>query len=194
MIRPGYPRLTVGFPDAVIGTPPFSFGFNFGESSSSGDLQLVTDEVRDWWESDATVLGYLTQDLGIPTITAQGIYGGVLVEAESLTGDAPTGSPMDLPGVSVRFLQLGNRPVGGRRGSFFVPGLEGAGSDQDGILNGTYRANLIAWGQALQTSVESAFAGATMVTLHTIDSVESETVTIDITVSPTVSFLQRRYR
>lgn len=193
-IREGFPRVQLTWPDAIIGTPPFSMGFNFGESTTNADLEDVADAVGAHWNAETTVLGYLTADLGPMTVVADGIYSGVAQTYSTAPLNAPTGSPMDIPGIAVRFRALGSRPVGGRRGSMFLPGLEGAGSDQDGVINGTYRSNLDAWATALVTEVEAAFTGAFVCTLHTIDSVESFTVVSDFDVAPTVSFLQRRYR
>lgn len=193
-IREGFPRCQLTWPDATVGTPPFSMGFNFGESTTNQDLEDVCEAVQIYWNAATTVKGYLTEDLGPITVVADGIYSGVAQTYSTAPGDAPTGSPMDIPGIAVRFRALGSRPVGGRRGSMFLPGLEGAGSDQDGVLNGTYRTELDAWATGLVTEVEGAFTGAFVCTLHTVDSVESFTVVPDFDVAPTVSFLQRRYR
>lgn len=195
MIREGFPRTVVNFPNAAIGgSPPFSFGFNWGVSEDSGDLALVTAAVVAWWEADTTVLGYLDSALGAPTVTSTGVYGGIVLEDAALTVDPPTGSVSDLVGVSVRMLMNGNRPVGGRRGCFYVPGVEGTTSDGAGIVNATYRTNFSAWGESLRTAIEGAFAGAFLATLHTVDSVESESAITNVACAPTVSFLNRRYR
>jgi hypothetical protein len=194
MIRPGFPRVTLNFPNPETGTGPFSFGFNVGESDDSGDLALLTEAVRIWWNGNATVAGYFSSDLGAGNVTAVGEYGGVLVEDVDNGALAPTGSPSDLPGVSVRALMQGNRPVGGRRGSFFVPLLEAAGADEHGVINGTYHTNISSWLNDLVDAVETAVVGVTIRTLHTIDSVESQSVVTGITAAETVSFLQRRYR
>lgn len=194
MIRPGFPRVTLNFPNPTTGTGPFSFGFNVGDSDDSGDLALLAEATRIWWNGNATVAGYFSSQLGDGEVVAVGEYGGVLVEAVDDGVLAPTGSPSDLPGVSVRALMLGNRPVGGRRGSFFVPLLEAAGADENGVLNGTYRTNISAWLDDLRDAIETAVVGLTIRTLHTIDSVESTSVVTGIEAATTVSFLQRRYR
>lgn len=195
-VREDFPRVQLTWPDATIGSPPFSMGFNFGASEDSGDMEQVADDIITFWNAQTTVLGYLTADLGPMTVVVDGIYSGVSVQYVATGGIAPTGSPVDLPGVSVRFRATGNRPVGGRRGSMFLPGLEGAGADEHGVLNGTYRSNLDSWVTSLVGVVESAVVGLTVRTLHAIGDppTESTSVVTDFDVAPTVSFLNRRYR
>jgi len=195
-VREFFPRITFTWPEATIGSPPFSMGFNVGASEDSSDLDELLEDIATFWNAQSTVLGYLTEDLGPLTLVADGIYSGITVQATNTDGNAPTGSPMDLPGVAVRFVFQGNRPVGGRRGSMFLPGLEGAGANEEGVLNGTYRSNLVTWADGLQAVVEGTTNPLTVRTLHTIGDppVESETVVTSINVAPTVSFLNRRYR
>lgn len=195
-VREGYPRVQLTWPDATFGSPPFSMGFNFGVSEDSGDMEQVADDIVTFWTAQTTVLGYLTEDLGPMTVVVDGIYSGSSQQYVSAPGLAPTGSPMDLPGVSVRFRANGARPVGGRRGSMFLPGLESAGSDENGTLNGTYRSTLDTWVTSLVGVVESAVVGLAIYTLHAIGDppTESESVVTDFDVAPTVSFLNRRYR
>jgi len=194
MFLPGFPRLTFKWPYATIGTPPFTMGFNFGESTSSGDLADVVSDVATWWAAQTTLLGYLTQELGPLYLEAVGEYAGLVVVEESAALAAPTGSPVDLPGVSVRLLLEGNRPRGGRKGCMYLPGLEGAGADETGTLNGTYKSNIDAAFTAMLTAVEASFAGAGIYTLHNVDGTPSQNVITDISVANTVSWLQRRYR
>lgn len=193
-IREGFPRVTYLWPDATIGTPPFSMGLNFGESTTNQDLEDVAEALKTHWNAAGTVLGYLTSALGPTTIQADGIYSGVAQQYVTTPGSAPTGSPPDLVGISVRCRFLGSRPVGGRRGSMFLPGLEGAGQDETGTLNGTYRTNLTSFFNGIIGAVEGAFTGAFCCTLHTIDGSPSFTVNQTAEAAPTVSFLQRRYR
>lgn len=169
-------------------------GFNFGESAGPTDLEDAAEAALTAWGADATGLGYLTSALGPCEVVTQGVYSGVVGQYTATGGATPTGSPMDLPGVSVRVVAGGNRPYGGRRGAWYLPGLEAAGADEHGVLNGTYRTNIQTWMDNILTAVATAVSPAEVVTLHNINGTETFTVVPDCTVAPTVSFLRRRYR
>lgn len=194
MFTEDFPRLEFVWSEATFGTPPFSMGFNFGITAGPTDLEDAAEAAITAWGANSTTLGYLTASLGPCEVVCTGIYSGVVDQYTATGGATPTGSPVDLPGVSVRFVAGGNRPYGGRRGSWYLPGLEGAGADEDGFLNGTYRTNLQSWMNDIITAVEVATSGLDVVTLHNINGSPSFTVVPDCTVAATVSFLRRRYR
>jgi len=158
------------------------------------DMPTVLSEVSDWWEAASTFRGYFASTLGAPLLLLQGEFSGIVVEESLQTASAPTGGAPDLPGASMRAVKLGSRPVGGKRGSMFWPGLSGTVTQATGIVDSTPATNMHVALEALRTAVEGAAAGAYLAQRHVVDGVESVTPVIDFDISNTLTFMNRRYR
>lgn len=194
MIIAGFPRCTFTFPSPTLGTGPFTFGFNFGESTSSSDLLDVATDVAAVWDGATAFRGIFSDKLGTPTVTCIGEYAGIVDEEAVTCANAASGSDPDLSGVSARIIWGGNRPAGGRRGCMYLPMIEGTAVNANGTLTAGVGAEIDAFGTALIDAVEAAVVGLTIRTLHNVDGNPSQTVVPDCSVASTVSFLQKRYR
>lgn len=173
-------------------TPPFRTGFDF-ECDSLIDMEECVEDVDDWWTAASAFRGLLASTMTAPILTAFGDFGGLAQEYSKEATDAPTGSTPDLPGVSLRAVKMGNRPVGGRRGSMFWPGLEGSSTGADGSVDGADAVIAKTALDGLIAAVEST-PGRFMVTKHVVGGDTTATAVTEFSIWPKCTFMNRRYR
>lgn len=176
------------------GTGPFRTSLDVDVASSTSEAVDAMEAWEAWWTSASTFLGYFDSGLGQSSLTVTGVFGGVVFEDQISGLTAPTGLDPELGGVSLRAVKLGNRPEGGRRGSMFWPGLENSAHGSNGLLLGSCEADTQAGLNTLLADLEASAVGTTVVQRHIVAGDESTTVVTGFDVSPSVSFLQRRYR
>jgi hypothetical protein len=190
-----YCKLQYVWPDPTAGTGPFVTGFDYEVPGGTGDQEDVVGALSALWASGmATFKGYFSSELGAGYIRSIGDFSGSIVEYFSGALAAPTGSPADLPGCSLRGLKVASRPAGGRRGSMFWPLLEASAYDGAGTISGTPRTDLIAGLELIRTTVEAAVVGAVMVQKHVVGGTTTYSQVTEMSIAPTVTYMNRRYR
>lgn len=188
-------HLSFNWDSPAIGSGPFKTGFDYEVPGGSSDQEDVVGAVWTWWQSGAaTFKGYLSSDLGAGYVSSIGEFSGAIIEYYSAAMGVPTGVAPDLPGCSLRALKVASRPAGGRRGSMYWPLLEGSAYDGEGLIGATPRTDLIAGLEAMRAAVEAAVTGAVMVQKHVVSGVETFSQITEMSIFPTVSYLNRRYR
>lgn len=174
------------------GSPPFKTGFHF-DCNSTGDLDTTLENIDIWWTAATAFRNKLDVELGKPVLTVSGEFSGIVFESSMEATDAAGGSEPALPGVSLRVVALGSRPVGGRNGAMYWPGLEEAAHTPNGALTSDTLTTAATAMTGLRNIIED-IPGQFIATVHKVGGTTSVTPVTDHQVSSTVSFLQRRYR
>jgi len=175
------------------GSGPYKTGVDV-EVPTAGDMPAVLAAAVAWWSAATSFRALFAASMGAPLVVLRGEFGGTVVEEATQSASAPTGLTPDLPGVSLRAIKIGSRPVGGRRGSMFWPGLVGTETDALGQVDSGARTDAKVALDDLIADIEGSVVGAYVAQVHVVAGDETTTVVNEWTISPTMSWLNRRYR
>ena len=187
-------QLIIEFTPATFGTGPMLTTLDFRVPDTTDEMEDVLADVVTWWDAESNWHPYLYSGLGVPNFIVRGEFSGNIVEYNAPGANGPTGLEPDLPGISYRIVKDGSRPLGGRRGSMFLPGAEAGSHSKAGTLTGPAQTAIGAGATALLGVIEASTVGNLVIQRHNVGGTESTSVVTSMTCQSTVSFLQRRYR
>lgn len=186
-------QITVKYEAVAAGTAPFENVLDFGTDDvmDATSLQDLLDGFQDSWDDQiAPILSSGTSG-GSAKISA--VVGGVVYEATAAlgTGGDSVGANA-VGGFAYRILKKAPRPPRGKPGSFYLGGIK-ANWSSGGVVDSSELA-------AINTRLSDFYDALVaidswdMVVKRMVDGSSSTSYVTGLSCSPTVSFLQRRYR
>lgn len=192
-VMPGWLRISHVWSNPAKGTPPFVTGMwalapaGAEEESVVGLLSEIRDVYNDAFDA------FQNAALGA------GVMVGNYVDEESAfdvtqgTITPAGGGSYGNPGWSLRSVLQGSRPPGGRANSMYWPFVDTTYYSTDGTVGGGAQTLLSAWcSDILDVFEPSVFQWRNRHFMGTPEA--SSSMVTGISASPTMSFMQRRYR